>query len=341
MAAKLPETIDSEAVQAELELDPAALLAEAPEEVPEEDNRRTAEQLKEMGFDRGAIQQMAAVGLVKDDAEIEAATKERKAPWWIVPETLEHVQNILRMKEIREKEKADKITQHARWLKPANRRLTLIDTFVEPLCVEVVDKHLPRHEDGTPKQKFVEWDLKRLQLRTQGEKITLKDPEAVIRQMEAWEREVVEINRQLGTETSEEAKMVLINRAAELEPDLAQLAGAVRLVVVTKEEFTEPETIGKEFRELPRAEGAMPFRVVVTTRESYLGTAAWEVLGEQPEPADGEEYEKTVSADDVETFVSEHPPVLMGFDEHGEEIMEPFHLSGVERIQPKTTIHAG
>ncbi len=100
------EAVDEATVQAEIEFDPESLLAEPPPEPERERSRFDYLELQEKGFDKGAIQLLAAVGLVKDDEIAEGKVVEKKPPWWIVPETPEHVQNILRIIEIREKEKA-------------------------------------------------------------------------------------------------------------------------------------------------------------------------------------------------------------------------------------------
>ncbi len=343
MPAKTQDLLDAQTIEQEFTLDPALILAANPE--PEEetpDTRRTAEQLAEMGFDKGAIIAMAGLGLVRDDElTTEGKPAERKAPYWIVPETLEDVQRILQAREIREKRKADRVKQHGRWLRKENRGLDFIDKVVEPLCVEVTRKHLPLGMDGKPKQQFVELDEKRLQLRTQGETVKMIDPEAVIRQMEAWERELAELDAQLcAAENTEEAKRHLIDRCAQLEPDLAELAAAFRLTITTKEEFAG-DAIAEEFPESERSEGARPFRVTVLTREDYLGEPGWKVYGEHPEAGPGEEYSTVVEASAVEAFVSAHPPVTI-CDAAGEVLEEyPFELPGVVRRPAVTTIFAG
>ncbi len=221
-----------------------------------------------------------------------------------------------------------------------NKRLEFYEKIVKPQCVEIVDKLLPRDATGVPRCQYIEHDLKRLQLRTQSETVKLQDPEAVIKQMEAWERDLADAEARLEKAETDEERMPLVDLIAQLEPDLAELSQAFRLSIVTKEEF-EGEEIANEFETLPRAEGAMPYRVTVLTKEHYLGDAGWDVFGVAPEPAPGEEYEKTVESSAVEAFVTAHPPIQI-IDAHGEVLEEyPFGMPGVARLPAKTSVFCG
>lgn len=332
----------------------AALALETTDSVAQAESARTRfdhlELEEKLECDQAQLLLFAEAGVVDEEEMI----RERVAPPYLVPQTVAHVEQILKILDARRLSKKDLDEQYKRRSKDLKDSIAFYEEIVLPNCVPVVLKALPRKADGTPKQQHFEGDYKRLQLRTSSEKVKLQDPDKVLSQMKAWDRELLEIADRMASELNppdEDEGKRLAERMALIERDLLQLVEAVRLKVTTAETYHGAEQIGKEFPDLSRATGldaelnetpAMPSRVTVTTVEEYFGLTAWEIIYAGLDAADNETFEATVSADLVESFVANHAPIVE-IDPVTSEVIDerPFELLGVVRIPARTTLHCG
>jgi len=123
---------------------------------------------REMGFDEDTIADLVAQGLLAAD--------EDAAPWR--PANLVDVNWLVGKHAEYEAEAARVQAQCDRRLKAIAHRKAWLSRYADD-CREIVDAHLPRKADGTPKRLFLDLEDGRVKLQRKGGGLTV-DAQAVI-----------------------------------------------------------------------------------------------------------------------------------------------------------------